>query len=191
MAKQKFQLRPKHLITTILAVCVLAIIALIIGVVGTFKPRDEERRQEEQVQKQQREANRVEVWKPDGSSQETVILNPDAVNTARTPTGGQNKADRDRQAADNPFINSEPSHSRTEPLATQEVPRRARPRSDGNRIRPIETPQTQPAPSFPSPAVTPTPPSPAEPATPTQPRSEAKPAPQPKPQHKDVIDNLF
>ncbi|WP_416189776.1 hypothetical protein ACM67B_00950 [Neisseria sp. CCUG17229] len=211
MAKQKFQLRPKHLITTILAVCVLAIIALIIGVVGTFKPRDEERSQEEQVQKQQREANRVEVWKPNGSSQETVILNPDAVNTARTPTGGQNAADNDEQAARNPFINSSPSGSRAESRETQEQPRRAHPRSDSesNRARPAETQPAQPAPSLQSPTVEA--PRPVEQAVLVQPRNEPKPepkpeprpepkpeprpapapAPQPKPQQKEVIDNLF
>ncbi|WP_165089903.1 hypothetical protein [Neisseria yangbaofengii] len=205
MAKQKFQLRPKHLITATLAVCVLAIIALIIGVIGTFKPRDEERRQEGQTQKQQREANRVEVWKPNGSSQEAVILNPDALNTPRRPSDGQNAEDSGGQAGRNPFINSSPSRSRAESRESQEQPRPVSPRSDSesNRARPAETQPARPSPSLQSPTVTP--PRPVEQAVPVQPRSEPKPeprpepkpeprpvpAPQPKPQQKEVIDNLF
>ncbi|ATD64133.1 hypothetical protein [Neisseria weixii] len=156
--------------------------------------------------KQQREANRVEVWKPNGSnSQETVILNPDAVNAPRRQAGAQNAADSDEQAARNPFINSSPSRSRAESRESPEQPRRARPRSDSeiNRARPAETQPAQPSPSLQSPTVAP--PRPAEQAVPVQPHSGPKPeprpdpkpeprpaqAPQPKPQQKEVIDNLF
>ncbi|PSJ80486.1 hypothetical protein [Neisseria iguanae] len=199
MAKQKFQLRPKHLITATLSVCVLAIVALIIGVVGTFKPRDRERRQEEQTQKQQRETNHVEVWKPNrNNSQEAVILNPDAPNTSRRQPAGQTAADdSDEQAARNPF-----SDSRVESRETQEQPRRARQRTDSgsNRARPAENQPAQPAPSLQSPAVA-FPSRPVGQPVPAQPRSEQQPEPkaeprpapvqQPKPQQKEVIDNLF
>lgn len=195
MAKQQFQLRPKHLVTATLVVCVLAIIALIIGVVGTFKPRNEERRQDGQEQRQEQDVNRVEVWKPNGRSEEAVILNPDAVDSVRGQ-GGQNTAD-DEQAARNPFLPSSPSRHDGE-----DAERHARPQSeDSQRARPTENQPAQPSPSLQGPTVEP--PSPEGQAVPAQPRSEPEPrpepkpepspppAPQPKPQQQNVIDNLF
>lgn len=203
MAKQQFQLRPKHLITATLVVCVLAIIALVIGVVGTFNPRNEERRQDEAVQQRQQDTNRVEVWKPNGDSgEEAVILNPDAVGSARAPIGENAAGADEEQAARNPFLPSAPSRRDG---ADSERRERVQAEGGSQRARPAENQPAQPSPSLQGPTVAP--PSTDAQAAPAQPRSEPEPrtepqpehkpeptpppAPQPKPQQQNVIDNLF
>lgn len=214
MAKQPFQLRPKHLVTATLAVCILAIVGLIIGVVGTFNPRDEARKQDEKSQHKAQQANRVEVWKPSGaSSQGAIVLNPDALNQTNRPQPDRAEA-REEQAARNPFLPSSSERNRMDEDKRADEPRRVRPRPDRerelSRPRPAESKPVPPAQSLQNPITAPVESVPVRPrsepkpdivhsepkaAEPPKPRNEPKPEPrpapaQPKPQ-KEVMDNLF
>lgn len=113
ITKQKFQLKPKHLIRAILGICIASIIALVVGVVGTFKSHDKESVQEGQ-QTQQENANRVEVWKPAGvaNTQGSIVLNPDALNPKKqVQKSSENEEDSSAEsiAMRNPFSTAAPS----------------------------------------------------------------------------------
>lgn len=186
-SKSKFQLTPKHLVTATLGVCAVAIIAVIIGVIGTFNPRDTKRGQEQEQEKNQTgEANRVEVWRPNGAdTQGSIVLNP---NEGRAPAqAAAKKSEAEEQAERNPFL---PGKSRN-PADAQEQSATSGSRSGDGRVKPLqikpaepEAPAPNPEPASPEPAPEPKPePKPVTPKPQTPPPSQQKP--------KDVIDNLF
>ena len=84
---QPFQLKPKHLVTAVLSVCAAAIVAVIVGVVGTFNSHDKARPIEAQP-KDETGTGRVEVLKPEGSGAVPaggIVINPNA--GGQHPTG--------------------------------------------------------------------------------------------------------
>lgn len=217
MAKKhtSFQLKPSHLVYSVLGICVVAIATLIIGVVGTFNPRDQVRQEEEQVQKQVPNTTRVEVWQPDNDHlQNSIVINPDAVNQ---PRRSQTAAARPAADTDSDSTgNTENSSFSAAPAdnGRNEVRRQSRTEqrdsgqpAESSRAKPLPTveqageqaakelnrateavkPEPKPEPR-PEPKPEPKPESPPEPRP--EPRPEPKPEPKP-PAKKDVIDNLF
>ena len=84
---QPFQLKPKHLVTAVLSVCAAAIVAVIVGVVGTFNSHDKARPIEAQP-KDETGTGRVEVLKPEGAGAVPaggIVINPNA--GGQHPTG--------------------------------------------------------------------------------------------------------
>lgn len=197
----KFQLRPKHLVTATLTICVTAIIALIIGVIGTFNPHDSERNQAEQAQQAQQDANRVEVWQPNGAvTPASVVTDPNPL--LPQPADQQASADVPDTAGQPSRPEASPQAPRTEYHAHREAKHRPQRKpaeiqtANGNTVdataqTPTESSATPATPRADNPA------KPEKPATPpVERRAEPKPEPQhaapaPKPQHKEVIDNLF
>lgn len=219
MAKKhpSFQLKPSHLVYSVLGICVVAIAALIIGVVGTFNPRDQARQEEEQVQKQARNTNRVEVWKPaDDRLQSSIVINPDAVNQPRQAQAAAVRPARD----DTDFDNTENSGFSTAPDTSNrnEVRRQSRTErrdnskpAESNRAKPLPTVEqageqaakelnraTEAAKPEPRPEPKPEPKPEPRPEPKPVPKPEPKPEPRPEPKpepkpavKKEVIDNLF
>ena len=77
---QPFQLKPKHLVTAVLSVCAAAIVAVIVGVVGTFNSNGKTPVVETQP-KEDAGAGRVEVLKPEGAGavpEGGIVINPNA-----------------------------------------------------------------------------------------------------------------
>ncbi len=213
---QRFQLKPKHLVTAVLGISLLAIAALVIGVIGTLKPRNTEARaQAEQEQKPASDANRVEVWKPVGANQQgAIVLNPNAVNQPQ-PAGTANE---DTEAAmSNPFTAPRADSSEQVRRARPRPQESARPRAEAAEpAKPAATQAAVPVESAPAAPVRPQPAEP-KPEPKPEPKSEPKPEPKPepkverraepkppaesrpapapkpaaKPQPKEVIDNLF
>ncbi|STZ76946.1 hypothetical protein [Bergeriella denitrificans] len=218
-SSKSFQLKPKHLIAAVLGLCLIAVIALIIGVVGTLKPRNEATAEPQTKQEDAR--NRVEVWKPQGANRQgTIILNPE---NGQAPATAAADTDADgKPARGNPLLPA-PAAATTAAAADNaaERPHRVQP-------RPAERPQPRPQPANtdtrtaqdtaaadtaaeprrsepalvepkpkPKPKPKPQPEPRDEPKTEPKPKADSKPAPQPKPaapaapQHKEVIDNLF
>ncbi|QEY23739.1 hypothetical protein [Neisseria animalis] len=179
---QSFRLKPKHLITLTLGICLIAVIALIVGIFNTFKPRSEARTAQEPTRSP--EPNRVEVWKPEGSTRQgTIVLNPESGQSrpATRPAAAPANSERTESA--------EPAPSCTQP---RPQPRRPVENSDNDtayeppaRTAPAREPKPEPRAERPVP---PKPQADSKPAAAPQPKQAAQPKPQ---QHKEVIDNLF
>lgn len=188
-----FSLKPKHLIYATLAICALAIVMLIVGVLGTFNPQDTEHQADRQENAS--EAARVEVWKPGSGSQGAIVLNPDALNQPRQAARGSRDEDEEdsaeEQARRNPFL---PSPRREESEAKRVRPRPEREQAAPATVRPAPAaePATAPAARAAAPQTVPEPEVKAEPKPRApEPKAESKPAPQPKAHREEVIDNLF
>lgn len=197
---QGFQLKPKHLVMAVLGVCIAAIVALVIGVVGTFKPRDQVRTPAGQEPYQQN-ADRVEVWKPEGAdTQGAVILNPDVLPGQRNPQHPPAGNEAQEQTERNPFLPPASSEREAHHGRAEEGDDNRRPRVkplDNDRLQNRQEPDRpmRPAenPAAPAVSVQPQPTPDPKPEPRPEPKPEPKPAPVPqtRPQQKEVIDNLF
>ena len=67
--KSSFQLKPKHLIGAFFGVCIIAVAALVIGVISTIKSHDSQER-EAIKNKPVPKDTPVEVWRPIGAPEE-------------------------------------------------------------------------------------------------------------------------
>ncbi len=195
--KSSFQLKPKHLIGAFFGVCIIAVAALVIGVISTIKSHDSQER-EAIKNKPVPKDTPVEVWRPIGAPEEDrtkpaakAELDDDEKTDSRNPVippknksnGKNNTAPTEDEASEdkpaNKKANAKPAV--TETPDTEEKTPRSTPAAAGNR----RTPSEQPAESKPA-------------AKPEQRQPEAaKPAPKPTPKpkapskSKEVIDNLF
>ena len=177
---QPFQLKPKHLVTAVLSVCAAAIVAVIVGVVGTFNSHDKARPIEAQP-KDETGTGRVEVLKPEGSGAVPaggIVINPNA--GGQHPTGITD----DRMVPPAPINSGSPAAADSGFARQQPAPRRNA--SDNQAVTPPPPPQNE----QPEPETRKEPPKP-EP----EPPAETKPAPeQAKPQsqqQKEEMDELF
>ena len=117
---QPFQLKPKHLVTAVLSVCAAAIVAVIVGVVGTFNSHDKARPIEAQP-KDETGTGRVEVLKPEGSGAVPaggIVINPNA--GGQHPTGITD----DRMVPPAPINNGSPAAADSGSARQQPAPRR-------------------------------------------------------------------
>lgn len=196
--KSSFQLKPKHLIRAFFGVCIIAVAALVIGVISTIKSHDSQER-EAIKNKPVPKDTPVEVWRPIGAPEEDrtkpaakTELDDDEKTDSRNPvippknkSNGKNsnstptadEASEDKPA--NNKANAKPAVTET-PDTEEKTPRSTLPAA-GNRRTPSEqSTESKPA------------------AKPEQRQPEAaKPAPKPTPKpkapskSKEVIDNLF
>lgn len=193
--KSSFQLKPKHLIGAFFGVCIIAVAALVIGVIKSHDSQEREAIKNKPVPKD----TPVEVWRPIGAPEEDrtkpaakAELDDDEKTDSRNPvippknkSNGKNSntaPTEDEASEDKPANNkANAKPAVTETPDTEEKTPRSTPAAAGNR----RTPSEQPAESKPA-------------AKPEQRQPEAaKPAPKltPKPKtpskSKEVIDNLF
>ena len=189
--KSSFQLKPKHLIGAFFGVCIIAVAALVIGVISTIKSHDSQER-EAIKNKPVPKDTPVEVWRPIGAPEEDrtkpaakAELDDDEKTDSRNKSNGKNSntaPTEDEASEDKPANNkANAKPAVTETPDTEEKTPRSTPAAAGNR----RTPSEQPAESKPA-------------AKPEQRQPEAaKPAPKPTPKpkapskSKEVIDNLF
>lgn len=183
---QPFQLKPKHLVTAVLSVCAAAIVAVIVGVVGTFNSHDKARPIEAQP-KDETGTGRVEVLKPEGSGAVPaggIVINPNA--GGQHPTGITD----DRMVPPAPINNGSPAAADSGSARQQPAPRSNASETDAGPNQPAAAKQDKPD----NQAVTPSPPPQNEQPEP-EPPAETKPAPeQAKPQsqqQKEEMDELF
>ena len=177
--KSSFQLKAKHLIGAFFGVCIIAVAALVIGVISTIKSHDSQER-EAIKNKPVPKDTPVEVWRPIGAPEEdrtkpAAKNKSNGKNSNTAPT--EDEASEDKPA--NNKANAKPAVTET-PDIEEKTPR-STPAAAGNR----RTPSEQPTESKPA-------------AKPEQRQPEAaKPAPKPTPKpkapskSKEVIDNLF
>lgn len=196
--KSSFQLKPKHLIGAFFGVCIIAVAALVIGVISTIKSHDSQER-EAIKNKPVPKDTPVEVWRPIGAPEEDrtkpaakAELDDDEKTDSRNPvippknkSNGKNSntaPTEDEASEDKPANNkANAKPAVTETPDTEEKTPRSTPAAAGNR----RTLSEQPTESKPA-------------AKPEQRQPEAaKPAPKPTPKpkapskSKEVIDNLF
>ncbi len=194
---QPFQLKPKHLVTAVLSVCAAAIVAVIVGVVGTFNSHDKARPIEAQP-KDETGTGRVEVLKPEGSGAVPaggIVINPNA--GGQHPTGITD----DRMVPPAPINSGSPAVADSGSARQQPAPRSNASEADAGPNQPAAAKQDKPD----NQAVTPPPPPQNEQPEPEtrkeppkpepEPSAETKPAPeQAKPQsqqQKEEMDELF
>ena len=183
---QPFQLKPKHLVTAVLSVCAAAIVAVIVGVVGTFNSHDKARPIEAQP-KDETGTGRVEVLKPEGSGAVPaggIVINPNA--GGQHPTGITD----DRMVPPAPINNGSPAAADSGSARQQPAPRRNASETDAGPNQPAAAKQDKPD----NQAVTPPPPQNEQPEPETR-KEPPKPEPeQAKPQsqqQKEEMDELF
>ncbi|ASK27521.1 hypothetical protein [Neisseria chenwenguii] len=155
---QKFRLTPQILIRATFGVCILAIIGVILGVIGTFNSG--KKQTETAAPQPPAGSERVEVWKPNGSEGGgAVVLNPDVMNQTDGAQAELLKNEAE-QAERNPFLTRQNSGERP----------RARPMEQQNRA----VPNGELQPSMVN--------TPSETAVPPVLQTEPQPAPQPEPE---------
>lgn len=183
-----FRLKPKHLILAAFFVSIVAVGALIVGVIGTLNPKNaRQNTQESQVRTAPKEEG-VEVWRPNGT------VEPKKIMTGSDNPPAENDIDKqDAAASRNPAIppQNRPDSRRTK--TTGETDGKTAERPAPKPSEPAKRTETQTTPAAES-----KPKAEPKPDTHTEPPAEPKPAPrptpkpvQPKSQPKDVMDNLF
>ena len=188
---ESFQLKPKHLIRAAFVISIIAVGALIVGVIGTLNTKPDTSNTQSAHPAPKDEG--VEVWRPNGTVEPKKII-----------AGSEDEtSEQEKTASQNPVI----------PPQNQSENRRAKAQPDAknkdkNNDRHDQTPpaqtktteiKTKPAPNIPAEqlqAQAAAKPEAQEAKTET--KIETKPAPQPapkpapsKPQSKEVMDNLF
>ena len=137
---QPFQLKPKHLVTAVLSVCAAAIVAVIVGVVGTFNSHDKARPIEAQP-KDETGTGRVEVLKPEGSGAVPaggIVINPNA--GGQHPTGITD----DRMVPPAPINSGSPAAVDSGSARQQPAPRRNASETDAGPNQPAAAKQDKP-----------------------------------------------
>lgn len=180
MAKQSFQLKPRHLLTATLLVSIVAVIALVIGVAGTFKSDQDARKQSLVEQKTEQQDNGVEVWKPSGTSGQEAAHDDTPHGTRPFDESRTESADADNGKTS--------ARSRDEARGDdEEQPRRARPRSErereAERVQPLEVKPEQASSSLQQPSETDTRARGEAKQEAEKPKAEPKPEPNPEPKH--------
>lgn len=195
--KSSFQLKPKHLIGAFFGVCIIAVAALVIGVISTIKSHDSQER-EAIKNKPVPKDTPVEVWRPIGAPEEDrtkpaakAELDDDEKTDSRNPvippknkSNGKNSntaPTEDEASEDKPANNkANAKPAVTETPDTEEKRRAAHPPQQATDVRRRTADRIQTR------GETRT--------TPTR-ISQTAPKPTPKPKtpskSKEVIDNLF
>ena len=85
---ESFQLKPKHLIRAAFVISIIAVGALIVGVIGTLNPKRQANTETELASQTEPKDEGVEVWRPNGTIEpKKIIINAD------DDAEGQGKAD--------------------------------------------------------------------------------------------------
>lgn len=199
---ESFQLKPKHLIRAAFVISIIAVGALIVGIIGTLNPKRQVNAETELASQTEPKDEGVEVWRPNGTIEpKKIIINADDDAEGQGKADSQNPVIPPQNQSENRRAKAQPDaknkdknndrHDQTPPAQTETAEIKAKPAQS----TPAEQPQVQ-APAQPAktevhetkgeskPAPQPAP-KPAQPK-PAQPKPV-----QPKPQSKDVMDNLF
>lgn len=197
---ESFQLKPKHLIRAAFAISIIAVGALIVGVIGTLNTKPDTSNTQSAQPASKDEG--VEVWRPNGTVEPKKIIAGSKDETSeQEKTTSQNPVIPPQNQSENRRTKAQPDaknkdkkndqHDQTPPAQTETVEIKAKPAQSTPEEQPQAQAPAQPAKtevhetkgeskSAPHPAPKPVQPKPAQP----------KPV-QPKPQSKDVMDNLF
>ena len=190
---ESFQLKPKHLIRAAFVISIIAVGALIVGVIGTLNPKRQANTETELASQTEPKDECVEVWRPNGTIEpKKIIINAD------DDAEGQGKAD-----SQNPVIPPQNQSENRRAKAQPDAKNKEKNNGQHDQTPPAQTKtaeiKTKPAPNTPAEqlqAQAATKPEAQEAKTET--KIETKPAPQPapkpapsKPQSKEVMDNLF
>ena len=190
---ESFQLKPKHLIRAAFVISIIAVGALIVGVIGTLNPKRQANTETELASQTEPKDEGVEVWRPNGTIEpKKIIINAD------DDAEGQGKAD-----SQNPVIPPQNQSENRRAKAQPDAKNKEKNNGQHDQTPPAQTKtteiKTKPAPNTPAEqlqAQAATKPEAQEAKTET--KIETKPAPQPapkpapsKPQSKEVMDNLF
>ena len=193
---ESFQLKPKHLIRAAFVISIIAIGALIVGVIGTLNPkRHSNNVVTEHASQTQPIDDGVEVWRPNGTVEPKKIIISEDEKSEPEKTASQNPviAPQDESEYKSEYRRAK-ARLETEIKNKDKINDRHMPavQSETVEAKPVQSlpdgqPHTQPAKTEVhetkgelKPAPKPVQPKPAQP----------KPV-QPKPQSKDVMDNLF
>ncbi len=198
---ESFQLKPKHLIRAAFVISIIAVGALIVGVIGTLNTKPDTSNTQSAQTAPKDEG--VEVWRPNGTVEpKKIIVGSEDETNEQEKTASQNPVIPPQNQSENRRAKAQPDnkknkvknndqHDQIPPAQTETAETKAKPAQS----TPADQPQTQ-APAQPAktevhetkgeskPAPQPAP-KPAQPK-PAQPKPV-----QPKPQSKDVMDNLF
>jgi putative periplasmic protein len=190
---ESFQLKPKHLIRAAFVISIIAVGALIVGVIGTLNPKRQANTETELASQTEPKDEGVEVWRPNGTIEpKKIIINAD------DDAEGQGKAD-----SQNPVIPPQNQSENRRAKAQPDAKNKEKNNGQHDQTPPAQTKiteiKTKPAPNTPAEqlqAQATAKPEAQEAKTET--KIETKPAPQPapkpassKPQSKEVMDNLF
>ena len=198
---ESFQLKPKHLIRAAFVISIIAVGALIVGVIGTLNTKPDTSNIQSAQTAPKDEG--VEVWRPNGTVEpKKIIVGSEDETNEQEKTASQNPVIPPQNQSENRRAKAQPDNKKNKDKNNDQ--------HDQIPPAPTETAETKAKPAPNTPAEQPQAQAPAQPAktevheTKGEPKPTPQPAPklaqpkpaqpkpvQPKPQSKDVMDNLF